>query len=121
VIAILAVLVVLALPGCADERTFEAGELVDELNENGARLGLGASLSAGQDEVELFAVSFAGDVGTLAITEDADAGLGEYHRCEDAATLTCYRAANAVLYFELPAGDPQLAPLDAAIRALASD
>ena len=112
--------IALALGGCGGERTFEADELVDELNDDGAGLELGATLSSSQ-ELELFAVSFAGDAGTLAIAEDADAAVAEYERCEDAATLTCYRVANAALYFELPPDDPKLAAVDSAIRALGSD
>jgi hypothetical protein len=117
---LLPLLIAIAVTSCGGERTFDAHELVDELNDEGARVKLGATLSSSQD-LDLFAVSFAGEAGTLAIAEEADAAESEYDRCEDAATLTCYRVANAALYFELPPDDPKLAAVDAAIRALGSD
>ncbi|HSJ18235.1 MAG TPA: hypothetical protein VK920_09095 [Solirubrobacterales bacterium] len=129
----LAALVVAAAGGCGgDERTFTAPEFVAEANRNGAPLELGAPLTvAGDDEVYGVAVMErgAGDRetaeeagehggGSLRITEDAASAQDEHARCESAASLICYRAANVVLILEpgVPARD--LARVAAAIRAM---
>ena len=54
-------------------------------------------------------------------TENADAAREEFERCESAATLTCYRAANVVLYFDAAPGDQRVARVETAIRALAAE
>ena len=124
--------------GCGGERTFEAGEFVEAANAEGAGLVLGEPLTSSQDELELFQVSFAEgeeehaeeehsptehhhSSGTLALAADADAAEAEFRRCEGAVSLSCYRAANAVLYFEAAPDEPEVARVDAAIRDLASD
>jgi hypothetical protein len=129
----LAALVLAAAGGCGgDERTFTAPEFVAEANRNGAPLELGAPLTvAGDDEVYGLAVMErrAGDRetaeeggehggGSLRITEDAASAQDEHARCESAASLICYRAANVVLILEpgVPARD--LARVAAAIRAM---
>jgi hypothetical protein len=58
--------------------------------------------------------------GTLAITADADAGLAEYERCENAVTLLCFRAANAVLFFESSLDPADRARLERAFTLMAS-
>ena len=127
----LGVVIACLLAGCGGERTFDAGEFVDEVNDEGAQLTLGESLSSSRDDVDLYVVSFAdpGSAtggeghtgGTLAIAADVDAAIAEFARCEGSVTLACYRAANAVLYFEGEPTDPDIARVDAAVRALASD
>ncbi|MEJ7876616.1 MAG: hypothetical protein WKF62_08145 [Solirubrobacterales bacterium] len=113
-----------AIAGCGDEeRTFTASGFVDEMNDQGADLELGADLLSTQAGVETFEIRFGqtGD-GSLAVAEDDEGGVSEYERCESAATLLCYRAANVVLLFdgaEIAVGD--LAGVEAAIRAIAED
>jgi hypothetical protein len=134
VIPALLITLVFVLGGCGDdERTFEADEFVDAINAEGAGLRLGEGLSSGQEGIELFQVLFAEDDGhadeeghahtggTLALADDAEAARAEFERCDAAVTLTCYRAANAVVYFEGEPTDPEIARVDAAIRSLASD
>jgi hypothetical protein len=59
--------------------------------------------------------------GTLTITADPDAGLAEYQRCESAATLLCFRAANAVLFFESSLDPADRVRLEQALRQMASE
>jgi hypothetical protein len=132
-------LATVALAACGDERHFSAQELVAEINEQGAGLRLGEPLTSTQEELELYAVRLEGaqapgpataeglpptDVhaaGSLTITDGDDAGLAEYERCEDAASLICFRAANAVLIFEDTVPNEDLARIETAIGALAED
>jgi hypothetical protein len=134
VIAAALLVLVLALAGCGDdERTFEADEFVEAVNAQGAALRLGEGLASEQEGIELFQVMFAeageheGEEGhahtggTLAVTQDTETARAEFERCDAAVTLTCYRAANAVVYFEGEPTDPEIARVDAAIRNLASE
>ena len=127
-----------ALAACGDETTFTADELVAEVNERGAQVRLGERLTTSQD-VELYALRLAGagaapgvplgdagsapvDVhggGTLTITEDDDAALAEFERCESAVSLVCFRAANAVLIFEGAVPNQDLARIETAVRSMA--
>ena len=129
--------------GCGgSDRTFDESEFVDALNEEGAEVSLGSSLSNDQDGVEVFEIRFedhatenaeapaAGEVpaddhehggGSLAITEDDEAGVEEYQRCEGAVTLLCFRAGNAVLILEDSIAPEDAAALETAIRGLESD
>lgn len=122
----------LAAAGCG-EQTFTASELVDAANEQGARLALGEQLTTSRDGAEVYAVSSAaspespnpqlvggGGKGTLLVAADAGSGSEEFDRCEAAADLTCFRAANVVLRFESLDG-PDQARISGAISALASD
>jgi hypothetical protein len=133
---LLVALAALALAGCGDgERTFSAGELVEEVNANGAGLELGDTLETAREGAETREVTF-GDAaephddeiaqhehggGTLTITTDAEAGLAEYERCESAATLLCFRASNAVLFFEASLDPADRGQLEDALRAMASE
>jgi hypothetical protein len=133
----LATLGVAALAGgCGGgERTFTAPEFVAEANRNGAALQLGAPLTvaAGDDEVYGIAVErdAAGEHeheggesgrehggGSLRIAEDAEAAESEHARCEDAASLICYRAANVVLILEPGTSARDLARVQAAISKM---
>jgi hypothetical protein len=118
VIAILAWFAV----GCG-EREFEPDEFVDAANAEGAGLVLGESLTSITEDVEVFAISFeqGSGGGSLLLTDDSDSAREEHERCESAVTLTCYRAANVVLYFDAPPSDAQVARVDAAIRALGDE
>jgi hypothetical protein len=128
-----------SLAACGDEATFTAEELVAEVNARGAQVRLGERLTTSQEGVELYALRLAGagaapgvpsgdagsapvDVhggGTLTITENDDAALAEYERCESAVSLVCYRAANAVLIFEGAVPNQDLARIEAAVQAMA--
>jgi hypothetical protein len=134
-----ALLATVALAACGEELEFTAQELVDEINQQGASLQLGEPLTTTQEELELYAVRLEGaqapgpatpegspptDVhaaGSLTITESDDAGMAEYERCESAASLICFRAANAVLIFEDTVPNQDLARIEAAISAMAED
>ena len=125
------------LGACGGEREFSAEEFVEEANANGAALELGAALESTRADAETFAVSLsegerepaheqddAGHAhggGSLTITADAEAGLAEYERCEAAPTLLCFRASNAVLLLEDSLPADELAPIEAAFRAMATD
>ncbi|MDQ3730196.1 MAG: hypothetical protein M3355_11490 [Actinomycetota bacterium] len=115
---------IVAPVGCGEgQRTFTASEFVGEMNDEGADLELGADLPNTQASVEVSEIRFGSDGdGTLTVAEDAEGGISEYERCESAATLLCYRAANVVVIFdgaEIAVGD--LEPVEAAIRAIAED
>ena len=133
-----AILVLCALfaTGCGGEREFQAGEFVDAANEEGAGLVLGDSLTSIEEDVEVFAMEFAEDGdhaedepkgghahsgGSLIVAGDAESATEEFERCESAVTLTCYRAANVVLFFDAESTPEHVARVDAAIRALGSD
>ena len=126
----------LAAVGCGGgERTFTAPEFVAEANRKGAALELGAPLTvaAGDDEVYGIAIA-SGDGeghereqpgaaeehggGSLRVSEDAAAAQDEHARCESAASLICYRAANVVLIFEPGTSARDLARIEAAIRGM---
>jgi hypothetical protein len=135
------VLVAVTLAACGSGATFTAPELVDEVNQHGAGLRLGEPLETTQEEIELYAVRLEGasaapavpptgessapaDVhagASLTIATDDEAALAEYARCETAVSLLCFRAANALLILEdtTPAAD--IARVEDAIRAIASD
>jgi len=115
--------------GCGST-TFTAEELVAELNAHGAEVALGEPLAA-EGAVEIHSLEL-GDAaedgddhahagGSLMIAEDDDSALAEYQRCESAASLLCFRAANAVLLLEDSVQRDDLARLESAVRSLASD
>ena len=131
--ALLFALIAVLVSGCG-EREFEPDEFVQAANEEGAGLVLGSSLTSITEDVEVFALSFAeeeepapgggdehGGGGTLIVTGDADSARGEFARCQAAVSLTCYRAANVVLYFDVPPEDEHVARVEAAIRALGDE
>jgi hypothetical protein len=131
--ALLIALLALLAAGCG-EREFAPDEFVDAANTEGAGLRLGESLTSIADDVEVFAVEFAdldeqegagepashehGGGGSLIVTGDATTAGEEFERCEATVTLTCYRAANVVLFFNAEPNDERVARVDAAIRAL---
>lgn len=113
--------------GCGSSE-FTAEELVAELNRHGAGIELGEPLAGGSADAQVHAVELAepaaedGDHahagGSLAITDGEDAALAEYRRCEEAASLLCFRAANAVLIFEDSLPPEALVRIGTAIRAI---
>jgi hypothetical protein len=133
--ALLAALGVLALASCGGERTFSAEEFIEEANSHHAGLVLAEPLDSLREGVEVYELQFAGGGspsesdgpvdahggGTLAITEDSDAGAAEFERCEAAASLICFRAANAALYFEGALAPADLARVEDAIRAMGAE
>lgn len=127
--AALALALSAALVACGGDGTFDAEEIVSELNANGASLALGEELFSASDEVEIYAVevesapqgeTHAGG-GSLRITEDSATGLAEYERCEAAASLLCFRAANAVLILEDELAPADRVAVEQAVAGLASD
>ncbi len=122
-VAALLLVIALLVAGCG-EREFEPAEFVEEANAEGASLILGEALTSTQEGIDVFALSFAegsGSGGSLLLAEDAEAATAEFERCQAAVSLTCYRAANVVLYFEGAPTDESVAGVDAAIRALEED
>jgi hypothetical protein len=141
----LSMLIAAALAGCGSgETTFTAQEFVERANDEGAGLELADRLSSASGAAEVWSVRLSGgdpggpspsppasgagsslgaDLahggGSLAVSEDAEAGAAEYDRCEQAVTLTCFRAANVVLRLE--GGTPdEVARIEDALRAMES-
>jgi hypothetical protein len=120
----LAVLAILA--ACGGERTFEAAEFVEEANAHGAGMELGEPLSSTGAAGEVFAVELASSAtqvhggGSLIVVDDAEEAQAEFARCESAASLVCYRAANVVLRLE-EVSPEQRAQLDEAFTELGSE
>lgn len=131
-----------SLAGCgSDERSFSAEEFVAEANRSGARLKLGVPLSTSDTGDELYALEIghpeepikeqglpedpevgrehAG--GSLRVSASAGDAEAEYSRCEAAATLLCYRAANVVVILEEGAEPRDLRALETAIKAMESE
>lgn len=115
--------------GCGSQ-SFSAEEVVAEINDRGGALELGEPLGESEGGIELHSLAFSStasvsqDVhagGSLLIAGDDDAALAEFRRCEAAASLVCFRAANAVLMFEDTVPNADLTRLGGAIQALASD
>jgi hypothetical protein len=131
------------LAGCgSDERSFSAEEFVAEANSNGAHLELGVPLSASDTGDELYALEVGPSDepvkkqglpedpgkhsdehggGSLRVSDSAEDAEAEYSRCEAAATLLCYRAANVVVILEEGAEPRDLRALETAIRAMESE
>ena len=132
--AALLLALVLAVGCGGSERTFSAAGFVEEANSHGARLALGAPLETARDGTELHTIELeeaeprrAADVahahvgGTLTITPDVTAAAAEFDRCELAASLICFRAANAVLLFEDELEPEEQARIAAALRGMAEE
>ena len=116
-----------ALAGCGST-TFSAEELVAEVNEHGGELALGEQLGDNGRGVEIHSLRLTGEGpapadahggGSLLIAADDAAALVEFRRCEAAASLICFRAANAVLILEGAIGEVEVDRLARAIRAMA--
>jgi hypothetical protein len=123
----------LALAACGSgDRSFSAEEFVEEANSHGAGIELGAPLETTEPGAELYALTLEekgeeGDEpelghehggGSLKVAADGEAAEAEYARCEEAATLLCYRAANVVVIIQPDAQPESLARVAAAFRAL---
>jgi hypothetical protein len=134
--------VAIALAGCgSSDREFTAEEFVQEVSAQGAPIALGQPLSTADPDAELYAVEVREEPdahedeseheeggaghehsgGSLRITDSADRAEEEFSRCEQAVTLLCFRAANAVLIFDQEADPEFLGKLAVAIRGLESD
>jgi hypothetical protein len=117
---------VLALGACGGERTFGPQEFVEAANEQGAGMELGEPLSSAGSESEIYAIELASSAtqvhggGSLLVADDVEQGEAEFARCERAASLICYRAANVVVRLE-EATPEQGAQLEEAITALGSE
>ncbi len=132
-LALIAGLAFLLLGG-QEGAELSAAEFVERVNEQGAGIEVGEQLSVSErgsvyDLVLLDppaaerarGASAAQTDGTasLIVAPDEDGGVSEYDRCESAASLICFRAANAVVLVE-DATPEQLARLGTAIQALGS-
>lgn len=129
--------IVLLAAGCGGgERSFEAEEFVEAVNEHGAGLTLDGPLANEQEGVDIFAVSVTGEAhaerpaedphahggaASLVIAADEEVAAAEHRRCEGAVSFLCYRAANAVLIVEAEIEPDELERIGAAIRSLESD
>ena len=123
-----------ALSACGGERTFNAREFIDEMNDHGAALALGPVLTTNPDGVDIYSISLTelstgvGSApqavpegvpgsGSMLILDDADGARSEFARCEQSPELTCFRAANVVLRFQALEGGDQ-ARIVTAIEAI---
>lgn len=116
IVALFAAFLALAGAGCGGERTFTPQGFIDDMNGHGAALALGDVLTTNPDGIDVWAVSLtnlapsatgegatpevAPTAATLLVFADADAARTEFDRCDGAPSLTCFRAANAVLRVE---------------------
>lgn len=118
--------------GCGGERELDAEQAVEELNQGGARLELGASLQTAAEGPEVRVISFddgSGGAspeaasgrepgsGALVVLDDVEAAEAEFRRCEGAVSFICFRAANTVLRFEGLSPEEQ-ARITASLQAL---
>lgn len=134
-----ALLAAAALAGCGgddeSERTFDAAGFVAAANEQDAGITLGDELETPRSEVTIHEIEFTeateatGETspegeghggGSLSIATSTKVAMEEFSRCENAVTLICFRAANAVLIIENEADPQNLARIEAAIRGLES-
>jgi hypothetical protein len=122
--AIPALLLALLVPlaGCGSgEHEFTPEEFIDTINEHGAGLALGPTVTD-DNGIEVRKVTFTvastnvgsptensekASGGTLLVVRDADAAREVFQRCDSVEGLTCFRAANAVLRFERMDGADQ--------------
>jgi hypothetical protein len=128
--AILVAAAVAVGAGCG-ERKFDAEELVDALNEQGAELTLGDRIAENEAGDPVYAIKFTpggdpnpqleseGGGGTLVVADDDGAANVEFDRCESAGDLTCFRAANTVMRFDEMAATDR-ARISGAVSALAA-
>lgn len=121
--------------GCGSEPTFSAESFVEEANARGAELSLGTPLETARDDgTELRTVELAEEgagaqseaahahgAGTLTIMPDPSAAAAEFDRCQQAASLICFRAANAVLFFEDALEPEEQARIATALRRMAEE
>ena len=128
-----AAVAVLAI-GCGGEREFDAGGFIDAANDEGAELALGEQITTTPADEPVFEITSRPEPGsdpnpqlegehgggTLVVANDASAAGDEFDHCEQAADLTCFRAANVVLRFEEMTGADR-ARISGAVSALASD
>ena len=129
----IAILVVLALASCGDEKTFTPEDFVAEMNEVGAGIVLGDVLTTNEAGVDVQTIIFSDATGestrggeegqgsgTLLAFEGVTEAETDFARCGGAPSLICFRTANVVLRFE------DLAPADnarvtAALQSLAAE
>lgn len=133
--------VAIAAGGCGGdgERSFDAEGFVEEANRNGAGLELGAPLTDVDSEDEIWALELRSQEedeeeeadehddeqehagASLRVTDGVSAATAEHERCERAADLLCFRAANVVLLVEQGAPPQAVASLTAALSAMQSE
>lgn len=131
----------LLLAGCGgDDSGFTAEQFVSAVNQRGAALELGPELRSTRTDATIYALELgeprAADEfadgeeaaireahagGSLAVMPDADAGLAEHVRCEEAASLLCFRADNIVLLLEGDIDEEQYDALARALHAIADE
>jgi hypothetical protein len=119
------------LPGCGS--TFSAQEFVDQANEHGAGLELGAEITGARPGKKVYGVTLVAkpgdpvlpgtshteDSGSLSVYDDTGAANQGTRECEAGADLLCYQAGNVVIVLE--AGTPNVAQtrLATALEAMA--
>ena len=132
ILATLVVALAALTAGCGSGAgEFSAEEFVDEANSHGAGLELGGPLES-QEGAEIYEVTVEPAMadsrepplgeghsgGTIRVADDPEDAEAEYARCEEAASLFCYRAANIALILDEDAQPEALAQVAAALRAM---
>lgn len=139
--ALAAVAVAAGACGGDGERRFDAEGFVEEANRNGAGLELGGQLADVDSEDEIWALELRGGDdeapereraeeaegehehagASLRVTDDSSAATSEHQRCERAADLLCFRAANVVVVVDRGVPPVAIASLTAAISAMQAE
>ena len=132
-ILIIASLLLASIVLSACGRAFDdAQSFVDAANEEGAGFVLEEELFSEDSEHPVYALSVErqGPVGTKAegqqhvgggsiiVTSDDDEAIAEYGRCQEAASLLCYRAGNVALRLEDALTPEERVRIDTAVSAL---
>jgi hypothetical protein len=123
---------VFALAGCGeDDSGFTAEQFVAAVNQRGASLELGPELRSTREDTQVYALAITGQGergraevhggGSLTVTPSVEAGAEEWERCDDAASLLCYRADNIVLILEGEVAEEELAALAVALQTIADE
>jgi hypothetical protein len=121
--------------GCGAERTFTASEFVQQVNEQGVTMRLGAQRPAGGGAERLYAVklpplpgepqpppgseSGPGASGSLYVFGDPGGAEHQFEACQDATGLVCFRASNIVVVLDEESGQLEPRRLAIAIQRLA--
>ncbi len=112
-----AVFALATLGGCG-EISFSADQLVEDLNDAGASLSLGARLPAPDGTAPIYALEVGkSGTGSVVVFDGVELAESEFSRCDNAG-LVCFRAQNTVISF-LQIDPESQGKLETALRAIA--